>query len=86
MWHWPLNSTGRYVPYLFGFYLQNVLGGRKKEHFQQKKLNLTSALTTDITKLLIHHESQQHLEMIENVASHARERIQVNVLASRRES
>lgn len=61
-------------------------GGEKKEHLQQKKLNLTSALTTDITKLLIHHESQRHLEITEDVASHARERIQVNVLASRRES
>lgn len=61
-------------------------GGEKKEHLRQKKLNLTCALTTDITKLLILHESQQHLEMIEDVASHACERIQVNVLASRRES
>lgn len=58
----------------------------KKEHLKKKKFISISALTTEINRLPIHHESQQYLKMIEDVASDAWECIQFTDLASLKES
>lgn len=79
--NFDLYGTARHIQYLtrlFDYYLQNILGKKRK----QKQLNSLSALETDI-KLPIHHELQQYLKMIEVMASNC---IQFNDLASLRES